>query len=301
MQYVINGAVLGATYGLIAVAYTLIYGILGLVNFAFGGIFTFGALGALVAMTPHGHKLGGIAVGFGLPVWLAVVCGVLLGTLVGVAVEIIAYRPLRGKPVLTLLVASLTMLIILQSLAQYVFGAGELAFHPFVSGTAITIFGAVLNWMDVVVLATACAVMALFGIIIERSRFGRAMRAVASDPDAAQMIGLDVGRIVVGAFALGSGLAAVSGILYASQFQVADATMGYVPGLTGLVAAVVGGVGNLPGAFAGGVIVGLLETVAAAYVPSGSQYQDAFAFAVLVLILWARPQGLFGVRVRERA
>jgi branched-chain amino acid transport system permease protein len=303
VQYLVNGIVQGSIYGLVAVGYTLIYGILGLVNFAFGGIFTFGALGALAGLTASGKDLGGrggLLSGLGLPMWGAVLFGVVVGTGIGVVVERIAYRPLRGRSTLTLLVSSLTMLIMLQALAQTFFGAADMAFPPLVTGRAFGILGATVDWMDVVVIGIAGLMMLALWALVNRTPFGRAMRATAEDPDAAQLMGIDVRRVVTCAFALGSALAALSGVTYAAHFQFANATMGFVPGLKGLVAAVLGGIGNLPGAFLGGMVLGLIETVAAAFLPQGAAYRDAVAFLVLVVILWARPRGLLGVRVREQ-
>jgi branched-subunit amino acid ABC-type transport system permease component len=301
MQYLVNGIVIGSMYGLIAVAYTMIYGIVGLVNFAFGGIFMFGAFGALVMIATPGAPVSPFLPSFGLPVWAGVIGGIVVGVIVGLIVERIAYRPLRGRPVLTLLVASLAALIMLQSLGQFVFGAGQASYPELISGQSFRLLGAVVTQMDVLVIAVAAITMVLFGMLVTSTSFGRAMRATAQDPDTARLMGIDVNGVVVAAFALGSALAALSGIMYAAQYQFADATIGFIPGLKGLVAAVLGGIGNLPGAFVGGMLLGVIETFAAAYVPQGSAYQDVVAFAVLVLILWVRPQGLFGARVGERA
>lgn len=301
MQYLVNGLVIGSMYGLTAVAYTMIYGIVGLVNFAFGGIFMFGAFGALVTLAAPGSPASAFLPAFGLPVWAGILGGIVAGVVVGLIVERIAYRPLRGRPVLTLLVASLAALIMLQSLGQFIFGAGQSPFPQLVTGQNIQLFGAQISRMAVLVVVVAAVTMALFGLLVTRTAFGRAMRATAQDPDTARLMGINVDGVVVAAFALGSALAALSGIMYAAHFQFASATMGFIPGLKGLVAAVLGGIGNLPGAFVAGMLLGLLETFASAYVPQGSAYRDVVAFAVLVLILWLRPQGLFGVRVGERA
>jgi branched-chain amino acid transport system permease protein len=301
MQILVNGIVIGSMYGLIAVAYTMIYGIVGLVNFAFGGIFMFGAFGALVMIAIPGAPVSPFLPSFGLPVWAGIIGGIVVGVIVGLVVERIAYRPLRGRPVLTLLIASLAALIMLQSFGQFVFGAGQVSYPELVSGQSFQIFEAVITQMDVLVVAVAAITMGLFGVLVTSTPFGRAMRATAQDPDTARLMGIDVNGVVVAAFALGSALAALSGIMYAAQYQFASATIGFIPGLKGIVAAVLGGIGNLPGAFVGGMLLGVIETFAAAYIPQGSAYQDVVAFAVLVLILWVRPQGLFGVRTGERA
>jgi branched-subunit amino acid ABC-type transport system permease component len=299
MQALVNGLVLGSAYGVIAVSYTLIYGIVGLVNFAFGGIFTFGAFGALVLMDSQAVFASGPLIA--VPITIAVIGGMLVGAGVGMLVERITYRP--GKwTMLASLISSLAALMILQSVGQFIFGPDDFPFPRLVGGDSFTVGGAVITPMDVAIVVIGASAVAALTLLVRLTPFGRAMRAVAQEPDAAQLAGINTRRIVRVAFGLGSAMAALSGILYGSQFQVANATMGYIPGLKGLVAAVLGGIGSIGGAFTGGMILGILETLAAVYVPQGSAYQDVVAFAILVLILWVRPQGIFGVaRGAERA
>jgi branched-chain amino acid transport system permease protein len=299
MQALVNGLVLGSAYGVIAVSYTMIYGIIGLVNFAFGGVFMFGAFGALFLIDSKTLFEGGP--GIALPILIAVVGGMLVGALVGTLVERITYRPGRWT-LLASLISSLAALMILQSVGQFIFGPDDFAFPRLVSGGSFTLAGAVVTPMDVAIVVIGIAAVATLTVLVKTTPFGRAMRAVAQEPDSAQLMGINTRRIVRIAFAVGSAMAALSGIMYASQFQVASATMGYIPGLKGLVAAVLGGIGSIGGAFTGGMILGILETFAAVYVPQGSAYQDVVAFGILVLILWVRPQGIFGVaRGAERA
>jgi branched-subunit amino acid ABC-type transport system permease component len=293
MQAVANGLVLGSTYGVIALAYTMIYGIIGQVNFAFGGIFMFGAFGALIlintqAVFPHWPLAE-------LPTWFAVLGGLGVGAVIGSLVGLITYRPKKWPP-LTSLISSLVVLLILQSIGQFIFGTGDHSYPQLVGGDQIRIGGAVVAPMDLVIVGSGLIALGSLTALVKWTAFGRAMRAVSQNADAASLMGIDTRRVVRTAFALGGALAALSGILFASQYQVANATMGYIPGLKGLVAAVLGGVGNLGGAYLGGMILGILETFTAIYVPQGSAYQDVVAFAILVLILWVRPQGLFGAR-----
>lgn len=300
LQHMVNGVVLGSMYALIAVAYTMVYGIIGLVNFAFGEVFMLGAFAGLLLLADPGNVVSELLPSLGLPSAVAVIGGIGVGALVGVAVERIGYKPLRGWPVLSLLISSIAMSVILRALGQFLFGAADAPYPSLVPERSFEIGGAVVQAMDVVVVAASGAVMALFAWLVKATPLGRAMRATAQDPEAALLMGIKVDSIIVGAFALGSALAAASGILYASHFRFANPSMGFVPGLKGLVAAVVGGVGNMPGAFVGGMLLGVVETLTAAYVPLGSAYRDAVAFAVLVAILWVRPQGLLGLRVGER-
>jgi branched-chain amino acid transport system permease protein len=299
MQALVNGLVLGSTYGVIAVSYTMIYGIVGLVNFAFGGIFMFGAFGTLLLIAPDTVFADWPLVE--VPIWVAVLGGMCVGALIGLAVERISYHPGRWT-LLASLVSSLAALMILQSLGQFVFGPDDFPFPRLVGGDGFQVAGAVVTPMDVTIVAIGVGALATLTTLVKLTPFGRAMRAVAQEPDSAKLMGINTRRIIRLAFALGSAMAALSGILYASQFQIASATMGYIPGLKGLVAAVLGGIGSIGGAFTGGMILGTLETFAAVYLPQGSAYQDAVAFAILVLILWARPQGIFGaVAGAERA
>lgn len=301
VQSLANGLVLGSMYGLIAVAYTMIYGIIGMVNFAFGEIFMFGAFAALAFLADPGSPVSSFLPAPSLPLPLAVAGGVVVAAALAVAVERVAYRPFRGWPVLTVLISAIAMSVILRALGQFLFGAADAPYPELVSGEPLGVGGAVLQRMDLAVVAIAGAAMAAFAALVRWTDLGRAMRATAQDQETARLLGIDVDRVVVAAFAIGGALAGASGILYASHFRFANPSMGFVPGLKGLVAAVVGGIGNLPGAFVGGMLLGVVETLAASYVPMGSAYRDAIAFAVLVTILWVRPQGLLGVRVGERA
>lgn len=301
MQYLVNGLVLGGTYGLMSVAYTLVYGVAGIVNFAFGGIFMFGAFGALIAMSPAHSNVSPLLTSFGLPSWVGVVAGLAVGAVLGFIVERIAYRPLRRQAMLVLLISSLSALIMLQSIGQYIFGAASQNYPLLVSGAPFVVAGAVISRVDILVAIVACLAAVALWLMVQHSPFGRVLRAVSQDRDTAKLMGVNVERVTVVVFVAGSALAALSGVMFASLYQQASPTMGYTPGLEALVAAVLGGIGNVPGAFVGGLILGVTETYAAAYVPNGSAYQDVVAFLLLVVLLWARPQGLLGARIGERA
>lgn len=296
MQEIINGLAVGGIYGLLAVAFSIVYGVLGMVNFAFGEIFMFGAFGALVASQTNNTIAGNSIDGTALPAWLAIALGVALGSMIGWLVERIAYRPLRTAPILSMLITAIAVSMLLRAVATFLFGAAQLPVPRPELGDPVTFLGARIQRMDVVVLAVAVLVTLTFWLVIRFTPIGRAIRATAEDKDAARLMGIGVDRVISTTFILGSAMAAIAGILYSQRYGFAAATMGFLPGLKALVAAVLGGIGSIPGAFVGGLVLGVSEELAAAYVPQGSAYRDVIAFGILVIILWLRPQGLLGRR-----
>lgn len=296
-QLLANGLVLGAIYALTAVAFTLVYGVVRLVNFAFGELFMIGAFLTTSLMLDE-VKLAGFNVPMpGLSFPLAALAAILLTAALGVVVDRIAYRPLRKAPRLAPLITSIAVSVVLQSAAQSIWGAEELRFPEFTLATypPVVLFGAIyLSVMDLVVMATAILAMIGLTLFISRSKLGRAMRASAEDQTAAMLVGIPVDRVVAAAFAIGSGFAALAGLLYAQTYGFAHASMGFLPGVKALTAAVLGGIGSTPGAALGGVILGLVEALGAGYLPNGSAYKDAISFVLLVLLLYVRPQGLLG-------
>lgn len=296
MQEIINGLAVGGIYGLLAVAFSVVYGVLGMVNFAFGEIFMFGAFGALVASQTNNTIAGNSIDGTALPAWLAIALGVAIGSVIGWLVERIAYRPLRTAPILSMLITAIAVSMLLRAIATYLFGAAQLPVPRPELGDPVTFLGARIQRMDVVVLAVAVLVTLTFWLVIRFTPIGRAIRATAEDKDAARLMGIGVDRVISTTFILGSAMAAIAGILYSQRYGFAAATMGFLPGLKALVAAVLGGIGSIPGAFVGGLVLGVSEELAAAYVPQGSAYRDVIAFGILVIILWLRPQGLLGRR-----
>lgn len=296
MQEIINGLAVGGIYGLLAVAFSVVYGVLGMVNFAFGEIFMFGAFGALVASQTNNTIAGNSIDGTALPAWLAIALGVAIGSVIGWLVERIAYRPLRTAPILSMLITAIAVSMLLRAIATFLFGAAQLPVPRPELGDPVTFLGARIQRMDVVVLAVAVLVTLTFWLVIRFTPIGRAIRATAEDKDAARLMGIGVDRVISTTFILGSAMAAIAGILYSQRYGFAAATMGFLPGLKALVAAVLGGIGSIPGAFVGGLVLGVSEELAAAYVPQGSAYRDVIAFGILVIILWLRPQGLLGRR-----
>lgn len=296
-QILANGLVLGAVYALTAVAYTLVYGVVRLVNFAFGELFMVGAFLTVTLMSGEVALFGRSVPMPGLPFPVAAALSVVLTAGLGLLVDRIAYRPLRDAPRLAPLITSIAVSVVLQSLAQTVWGPEQLRFPDFTlaSYPPIVFFGSIyLSAMDLVVMATALVAMLGLTLFVARSKLGRAMRASAEDGMAARLVGIPVNRVVGAAFAIGSGFAALAGVLYAQTYGFAQATMGFMPGLKALTAAVLGGIGSMPGAALGGVILGVVEALGGGYLPNGSAYKDAISFVLLILLLCVRPQGLLG-------
>ena len=296
MQEIINGLAVGGIYGLLAVAFSVVYGVLGMVNFAFGEIFMFGAFGALVAGQTNSVIAGNSVDGAALPAWLAILIGILAGSIIGWLIERIAYRPLRSAPILSMLITAIAVSMLLRAVATFLFGAAQVPVQRPDLGDPVMILGARVHRIDIVVLTVAVLVTLAFWAVIRFTPIGRAIRATAEDKDAARLMGIGVDRVISTTFVLGSAMAAIAGLLYSQRYGFAAATMGFLPGLKALVAAVLGGIGSIPGAFVGGLVLGVSEELAAAYVPQGSAYRDVIAFGILVIILWLRPQGLLGRR-----
>ncbi|WP_176697104.1 branched-chain amino acid ABC transporter permease [Microbacterium sp. 3J1] len=295
-QVLINGLAVGGIYGLLAVSFSIVYGVLGMVNFAFGEVFMFGAFGALVASLSTINVAGAEVAGPALPPWLALIVGLVVGAAVGFVVERLAYKPLRSAPILSMLITAIAVSLLLRAIATFLFGAAQVPAPRPEIGEAIVIWGARIQPIDLVIFIVAVMAAAAFWAVVRFSPIGRAIRATALDKDAAKLMGIGIDRVIATTFILGSAMAALAGILYSQKYGFAAAAMGFIPGLKALVAAVLGGIGSIPGAFVGGLALGVVEEAAAAFVPGGSAYRDVIAFGVLVLILWLRPQGILGRR-----
>ncbi|GLS14170.1 ABC transporter permease [Hydrogenophaga electricum] len=303
-QLVLNGLLMGAIYALAAVAYTLVYGVVKMVNFAFGELFMLGGFLTATLMldkvTLFGTDIAMPGLGFGTAAALAMAMVAALGGLI----DQVAYKPLRSAPRLAPLITSIAVSVVLQSLAQAAWGPGSMLFPamPFEHVPAIPLGPDLLiegtEW--VVMLA---ALLAMLGVhlFVHRTPMGSAMRAAAIDPMAASLVGIPVNRVIGAAFMIGSALAALAGLLYAQTFQFTSATMGFLPGLKALTAAVLGGIGSVPGAALGGLLLGLIESLAAGYLPEGAVYQDVVSFVLLILLLLFRPQGLLGKKEMNSA
>ena len=303
LQQLVNGVVLGANYGLVALGYTMVYGIVQLINFAHGEIFMLGGFGAL---TTYLALPAGTPAYLSLPVML--LGGIAVSVLAAVLMERFAYRPLRGAPRLAPLITALGVSIGLKELVRTYYPQAKSARsfpqlvnpdYQFNLGGAVRISAP--NLLTVVLAVIGMVALSTF---VRRSRTGRAMQATAQDPDTARLMGIDTDRIIVTAFVLGATLAAVAGMTQGLRIGQVKFDMGFITGLKAFTAAVLGGIGNISGAVLGGFTLGLVEVLATQYAPSpfaGGAWKDAWAFVVLIVVLVFRPTGLLGERVAARA
>ena len=305
LQQLINGLVLGSVYALVALGYTMVYGILELINFAHGEITMMGAMVALAvtgALALAAPGLPGVLVlGAGLAVAIPV-CMAL-----GLLIERVAYRPLRHAPRLAPLITAIGVSIILQNLAMLIWGKQYIPFPAILPQGRHEVLGAHITDVQIAILLLTTGIMLALILIVKKTRLGRAMRATAQSRQVASLMGVDVNRVIASTFVIGSALAAVAGVMVSAYYGLAHYYMGFLLGLKAFSAAVLGGIGNLGGAMLGGLLLGLIESFGAGYIGDltggflGSHYQDVFAFFVLILVLVLRPSGLLGERVVERA
>ena len=303
IQQIINGLVLGSIYALVALGYTMVYGIMGLINFAHGEVVM---IGAMVALTTIKALLNS-----GMPLFIilliALVAAAAVCMAVGFTIERIAYRPLRKAPKLAPLITAIGVSIVLQNLAMLVWGRNYHAFPPILPSTEIEFFGATITTLQVAIILIAALMMTGLIILIDKTRLGRAMRATSENPAIAQLMGVNINQVISLTFIIGSALAAVAGLMVSANYSIAHYYMGFMLGLKAFTAAVLGGIGNIAGAVLGGILLGLIESLGAGYIGDltggflGSHYQDIFAFFVLIGVLIFRPSGLIGEKVSERA
>jgi len=303
IQQIINGLVLGSIYALVALGYTMVYGIMGLINFAHGEVVMIGALTSLsIIKLLAGTSLPGpvvvlIGLAGAIPVCMAL----------GFTIERVAYRPLRAAPRLAPLIPAIGVSIVLQQVGMLIWGRNYHAFPGLLPTTPRHILGAQITDLQVLIVVLAALIMAALILLVNTTRIGRAMRATAENPDIAGLMGVDVNQIISITFVIGSALAAVAGVMMSANYSIAHYYMGFILGLKAFTAAVLGGIGNMGGAMLGGVLLGLIESLGAGYIGDltggflGSNYQDVFAFFVLILVLVFRPSGLMGEKLAERA
>lgn len=300
IQQSINALTVGSIYALIALGYTMVYGVLRLINFAHSEMFTAGAFVAVFAAGLMGGVAGhpGIALIAGLATFVAI--GVL-----GVTVETVAYRPLRDTSRLAPMLSALGMAVVIQNVVMLVGGRRPLIYPSFLPRGVIDVAGAVVSYKQLTILAVAVALMVGLELLVSRTGLGVKIRAVAESAETASLVGIDPNLPIAIIFFVGPGLGAVAGILYASYYGVATFSMGFIIGMKAFTAAILGGIGSIPGAVLGGLLLGAVETFATAWMPAlthgvvGTEYRDIFAFSVLVLILLFRPAGLLGEHVSE--
>lgn len=301
-QQLINGLVLGSIYALVALGYTMVYGILGLINFAHGDITMIGALLSLTLI----QLLA--AAGLPAPVILLLAGGgaVVVCAALGLSIERIAYRPLRRAPRLAPLITAIGVSILLQYSAALIWGKQYLSLPQIIEPAQFTIFGAQLTSLQAAIFLLACLIMAGLLWFIKTSRMGRAMRATEQNPDVAGLMGVNTNSVIAFTFVLGSAIGAVAGLMVVLYYGLGHYFMGFMLGLKAFTAAVLGGIGNVGGAVLGGLLLGVIESLAAGYIGDltggvlGSNYRDIFAFLVLVLVLVLRPSGLLGHQGGDR-
>jgi branched-chain amino acid transport system permease protein len=305
IQQVINGLVLGSVYSLIALGYTMVYGILNLINFAHGDVLMIGALTALTTIVFLKSQFPDA------PGWLLMLCGLATAipvcVIVSLTIERVAYRPLRNAPRLAPLITAIGVSIILQTAAMIIWGRNYMQFPQLLPAAPIEVFGATVTLTKLLIIVLSAVIMVALMLLVNGTRLGRAMRATAENPRIASLMGVNPNYVIAVTFAIGAALAAVAGVMIAANYAVAHFYMGFMPGLKAFTAAVLGGIGNIPGAMIGGLLLGLIESLGAGYIGTltggvlGSHYQDVFAFIVLCAVLILRPSGLLGERVADRA
>ena len=289
LQYLINGISIGSVYAIIALGYTMVYGIAKMLNFAHGDVIM---VGAYISFCVTNY--------LGLPAWVSILAAVVVCTLLGITVEALAYKPLRGTPSLAVLITAIGVSYLLQNSAQLIWGSAPKNFTSIVTFDPFTLFGGSLVITGEVIYTIGASVLVMVGLTLftTKTKMGKAMRAVSEDRDAAQLMGINVNQTISITFAIGSALAAIAGVLLCSTVPTLMPTTGSMPGIRAFTAAVFGGIGSIPGAMLGGILLGIIETFAKAFI--SSQFSDAIVFAVLILVLLVKPTGLLGKVVQEK-
>ena len=304
-QQIINGLVLGSMYALVALGYTMVYGIINLINFAHGEVMMVGALTSWTViglLRPAHPDWPGYAI---LLIALLIAC--VVAAVLNFVIEKIAYRPLRNSPKLAPLITAIGMSILLQTLAMIIWKPNFKSYPTLLPSEPFNILGAVITPTQVMILAFTAVSLALLTWLVNYTKLGRAMRATAENPRVAGLMGVKPDVVISATFVIGAVLAAIAGVMYASNYGTAQHAMGFLPGLKAFTAAVFGGIGNLAGAVVGAILLGLIESIGAGYIGDwtggvlGSHYSDIFAFIVLIIVLTLRPSGLLGERVADRA
>ena len=289
LQYLINGISIGSVYAIIALGYTMVYGIAKMLNFAHGDVIM---IGAYISFCVTSY--------LGLPAWVSVVAAVAVCTVLGIVIEGLAYKPLRGTPSLAVLITAIGVSYFLQNAAQLLWSSSPKNFPSVVTMKPISLAGGKIVITGEVLLTVAACILVMVGLTLftSKTRTGKAMRAVSEDRDAAQLMGINVNQTISTTFAIGSALAAVAGVLLCSTVPTLQPTTGSMPGIRAFTAAVFGGIGSIPGAMLGGILLGIIETFSKAYL--STQFSDAIVFSVLIIILLVKPAGLLGKQIQEK-
>ena len=285
MQF-INGLNIGSIYALIALGYTMVYGIAKLINFAHGDVIMVGAYISFISMK------------FGLPWWLAVIISIVACAVLGVVMEKVAYKPLRNASRISLLITAIGISYLLQNLFQLIFGANPQPYHAFITLPALNLGGISIQANYYITFSVSVLLMILLTLFVNKTTMGKAMRAVSEDEGAAKLMGINVDTTISLTFAIGCALAAIAGVLYANCYPMINPTLGSLPGIKAFIAAVLGGIGSIPGAVLGAFILGMVEAMTKAYI--SSQLTDTIVFAILILMLVFKPAGILGKNVKEK-
>jgi branched-chain amino acid transport system permease protein len=303
VQQIINGLVLGSMYALVALGYTMVYGIINLINFAHGEVLMVGALTSWTVVSLLSES--------GLPGWvmllISLVCAIVVCCVLNFAIEKVAYRPLRNAPRLAPLITAMGVSLLLQTLAMIIWKPNPKPYPILLPSEPINLGGPVISVVQIMILVTTGVILVALLWLVNKTKLGRAMRATAENPRVAALMGVRPDMVISATFIIGAALAAVAGVMWAANYGTVQHAMGFLPGLKAFTAAVLGGIGNLAGAMVGGVLLGLIEALGAGYLGDltggvlGSHYADIFAFVALILVLTLRPSGLLGERVADRA
>lgn len=286
LMQVFNGIQIGAIYALVALGYSMVYGIVKLINFAHGDIIMIGSYAVLLLMTQ-----------LGLPAWLAIIGAIVISALLGMTIEKVAYKPLRHSARISLLITAIGVSFLLQNVAQLLFGADTRMFTNLFPGN-VTIGALTLTKVSMVTIAVSVVIMVGLTFLVSKTRIGKAMRAVSEDNDASLLMGINVNTTISFTFGLGSALAAIAAVLYCCAYSQVSPTMGSMLGLKAFVAAVLGGIGSMPGAVIGGLLIGIAESLTKGYI--SSSLADAVVFGILIVVLLLRPTGLLGRKINEK-
>lgn len=287
IQQLINGLMLGSVYALLALGYTMVYGIIKLINFAHGDIYMLGAyFGYFFIKVLH------------LNFFIALILAMAVSAIIGVVIEYIAYRPLRHSPRIAVLISALGISFLLENGMTYLYGSDQRSFPQAIKTVQYHFYGIQVSNIQLIIAVTSIVLMLLLTYIVKNTKMGRAMRAVSADPDAASLMGININHTISFTFAIGSALVAAGGVLIGLYYNSIDPLMGMTPGLKAFVAAVLGGIGIIPGAAVGGWLIGILETMVQA--TAFSDYKDAIVYAMLIVILLIKPTGILGKNKREK-
>ena len=305
IQQIINGLVLGSMYALVALGYTMVYGIINLINFAHGEVLMVGALTSWSTIGLMKESMPGTPGYVILIVALVIAC--IVAAALNFVIEKVAYRPLRNSPKLAPLITAIGMSILLQTLAMIIWKPNYKPYPNLLPAAPFNIGGAVITTTQILILGMTAVSLAVLMWVVNATKLGRAMRATAENPRVASLMGVKPDVVISATFLIGAVLAAIAGVMWAANYGTVNHTMGFLPGLKAFTAAVFGGIGNLAGAVLGGILLGLIESIGAGYIGTltggvlGSHYSDIFAFIVLIIVLTLRPSGLLGERVADRA